>query len=236
MWHEFTAAEVDTKRAAIPRPSIPSVAIRRKQLADWFRDRRVRLATNTQNEALLRRSRLFSEPAFPQFHRVDGSFGAYGLPVFRELLGAGLEGSWDYLLYTDEDNFIVDWPEVQAAFDAFVSGGFGFAGMPDGGVVSHRFHNPIAINPFMAFFDLRQTRHALHKSEESSDRFGPDLIQHWPASLIKQWDGNLPHRRIRVVVEEGFVPYGTALDDFEPYYSLCRTPPQGLGADVLGCA
>ena len=109
---------------------------------------------------------------------------------------------------------------MQRTFEAFIEGGYGFAGMPDGGVISHRFHNPVAINPFMAFFDVRQVRAALQSTAETSDRFAPDLVGHWPGQLLRTWDGKISHPRVQVVVDEGYVPYGTALDDFEPYYSL----------------
>ena len=91
---------------------------------------------------------------------------------------------------------------------------------PDGGVISHRFHNPVAINPFMAFFDVRRVREAIERTADTSDRFAPDLIGHWPSQLVRVWDGKVAYPRIRVVLDEGYVPYGTALDNFEPYYSL----------------
>lgn len=220
VWHSFSAQEMDAKRAAVPPASIPTPASKVAAVRDWFRDRRVRLATNSLSPSLFSMSRGFSQRVFDDITVVDGTAGTYGLVAFRALVETAIPWSYDYLLYTDEDNVIVDWLEVQRTFESFIDGGYGFAGMPDGGVISHRFHNPIAINPFMAFIDLRQARLALATGSGTNDRFGRDLVHHWPGHLVRAWDGTVPYRRVDVVLEEGYVPYGTALDDFEPYYSL----------------
>ena len=220
VWHCFSEEQMAEKRTAIPAPRLPSPAAKKARRSDFFRDRRTGLETNTLNPALQASSRAFWKPIFPKAQVIDGLAGTYGLSAFRELFARPLPEDWDYLIYTDEDNFIVDWDEVQRTFEAFIEGGYGFAGMPDGGVISHRFHNPVAINPFMAFFDVRQVRAALQSTAETSDRFAPDLVGHWPGQLLRTWDGKISHPRVQVVVDEGYVPYGTALDDFEPYYSL----------------
>lgn len=220
VWHSVTPDQMIKKRAAIPPPQLPSPAEKRARRRDFFRDHRVGLATNTLGRQLQGLSRQFWQPIFPTPQVINGAAGVYGLSAFRELFHRRLPEDWDYLIYTDEDNFIVDWDEVQRTFEAFVKGGYGFAGMPDGGVISHRFHNPVAINPFMAFFDVRRVREAIERTADTSDRFAPDLIGHWPSQLVRVWDGKVAYPRIQVVLDEGYVPYGTALDNFEPYYSL----------------
>lgn len=220
VWHSVTPELMAEKRAMIPPRHLPAPAEKIAQRRDFFRDHRVGLATNTLDRELQGLSRQFWQPMFPTAQVINGAAGMYGLSAFRELFHRPLPEDWDYLIYTDEDNFIVDWDEVQRTFEAFVEGGYGFAGMPDGGVISHRFHNPVAINPFMAFFDVRRVREAIERTADTSDRFAPDLIGHLPSQLVRVWDGKVAYPRIQVVLDEGYVPYGTALDNFEPYYSL----------------
>lgn len=219
VWHSFTEAQMTAKRSRIPAPNLRSPADRVATVQSFMRHHRVGLATCSASPALFAASRDFSARLFPDIYSVDGTGGTYGAAAFRAMFADPRLAEYDYLIYTDEDDFIVDWPALQQTMSAFIEGGYGFAGMPDGGVISHRFHNPIAINPFLALFDLRAVREALHGVSELDGQFGPDLIGHWPGGLVRAWKGEA-HPRVQRVLEEGYLPYGASLDMFEPHYSL----------------
>lgn len=220
VWHSFSEDEMVAKRSRIPPPALRSPAGRLDEARAFFAEHRIALATRSHNPALFSATRRFSERMFPAVHVIDGTTGTYGLTAFLQLFADPRLNEFDYLVYSAEDNLIVDWPELRSTLSAFIEGGYGFAGMPDGGVISHRFHNPVAINPFLSFFDLRRVREVLADETDVSDRFGLDLVGHWPGHLVRTWDGMRSHPRVNVVLEEGSVPYGIALDDFEPYYTL----------------
>lgn len=217
--HDFTDGEMSDKRAQIPPPDLVSPQTRLQTVQHFMAARKVAFATCSARSTLFEVFSGFSHDIFPDLHVVDGSAGTYGSAAFIELFRDESLTWADYLVYSDEDNFIVDWTSLRETLSIFIQGGYGFAGMPDGGVISHRFHNPIAINPFLSIFDLRAVREALQTSELCG-QMGSDLLVHVPAAQLRLWDGTVSHPSVRTVLEEGHMPYGTAFDMFEPYYEL----------------
>ncbi|MEW6161263.1 MAG: hypothetical protein AB1813_27865 [Verrucomicrobiota bacterium] len=54
----------------------------------------------------------------------------------------------DWIIHLDEDAFLLNSTAILRLMEAMVQGGFVCCGMPDGGVIDLRFHNPVACNPF----------------------------------------------------------------------------------------
>jgi GT2 family glycosyltransferase/tetratricopeptide (TPR) repeat protein len=84
-------------------------------------------------------------------HRLTGTdnFG-----YFRELLR--LDADW--VINLDEDAFVLDPARLLGLVRALEAGGYAACGMPDGGVVPIRRHNPAACNAYFNVFDLRRVR------------------------------------------------------------------------------
>jgi hypothetical protein len=59
----------------------------------------------------------------------------------------------DILLVVDEDAFVVDWEGVEQLCRYVKTHNYVYAGMPDGGVIDHRVHSYVHINPFFAVFN-----------------------------------------------------------------------------------
>ncbi len=83
-----------------------------------------------------------------QFNGTD-NFG-----YFRELLKIDV----DWVISLDEDAFVLQ-PQLLLDLVRYLArNGFAACGMPDGGVVQIRRHNPVACNAFFNVFDLRRVR------------------------------------------------------------------------------
>jgi len=73
--------------------------------------------------------------------------------------------------------------------------------MPDGGVIYHRAHNPVAINQFFCVLNLKRIREKYDVNIVNSVRYTADLEKYTPYNKLK------PGSTI-------------CYDDFEPYYKL----------------
>lgn len=73
---------------------------------------------------------------------------------FRNLLAIDA----DFVINMDEDVFLLDPKGVLDLIRQMQDAGYAAAGVPDGGVVAIREHNPVACNAFFNVFDLRKIR------------------------------------------------------------------------------
>src|SRR5262245_44329154 len=100
---------------------------------------RVAIATRSMNEFLYEASGhllgLDGVNAGVRRHRLTGTDS---LGYFRELLR--LDADW--VVNLDEDAFVLDPARLLGLVKAMAEGGYAACGMPDGGVVPIRRHNP----------------------------------------------------------------------------------------------
>jgi hypothetical protein len=84
-------------------------------------------------------------------HRIQNTdnFG-----YFRELLSLAA----DWIISVDEDAFVLEPGRLLDLVQAMEQGGYAACGMPDGGVVPIRRHNPVACNAYFNVLDLRRVR------------------------------------------------------------------------------
>jgi GT2 family glycosyltransferase/tetratricopeptide (TPR) repeat protein/SAM-dependent methyltransferase len=114
---------------------------------------RIVLASRSMNEELLRLSGEFLAPTRLERHAVTG---ADSTDYFRAL--RGLDADW--VINVDEDAFLLQPCRLLDLVAHMEAGGYAACGMPDGGVVPIRYHNPVACNAFFNVFDLRRVRPA----------------------------------------------------------------------------
>ncbi len=160
------------------------------------RARKIVVATRSMSAELYRLSGEFLTFDGPgPAHRVRVT-DAGSLEYFRHL--AGLDADW--VVNLDEDAFLLDPAGLLALIDHMEAGGYAACGVPDGGAVSIRVHNPAACNAFFNVFDLRRCRAA------------------WA-----DWD-RVAALRHAPEYERALAPFGPtapfAFDDFEPYYGV----------------
>jgi glycosyltransferase involved in cell wall biosynthesis len=115
---------------------------------------------------------------------------------FRELLQ--LDADW--VVNIDEDAFLIDPAGVLDLIRRMEAQGYAACGLPDGGVVPIRRHNPVACNACFTVFDLRRLRGLLVDWKQTLEvRYNPRYAEDLPAFA----------RRGRY-----------CFDHFEPYYGL----------------
>lgn len=106
----------------------------------------------------------------------------------------------DLVLHIDEDCFIADPDALRRLVDEFRTRGLVAAGVPDGGCIRIREHNPLAINPFFLLLDTQRLR-VIRRSD--------------PAIMDSVWEHRFAERTPHVVMTAG-VRY--QYDNHEPYY------------------
>jgi hypothetical protein len=151
----------------------PPAAVRRARVA---------FATRSLHEELYRLSGEFLPAAgtgspeleFTGRVRLTGTDAA---GYFREL--ARLDADW--VVSLDEDAFLLDADALLRLIRTMDAQGFAACGMPDGGVVPIRHHNPVACNACFTVFDLRRVRAVWHDWDRVlSARHSPDYERALP--------------------------------------------------------
>jgi len=129
---------------------------------------------------------------------VDGSNGCYGLPALEHAV-ENVPARWAVLL--DEDAFVLDNARLRDLVAWTAASGHAAVGVPDGGVIPRRTHNPNALNLFFNILDLEAIRAVWNPL--ACRRWmgrGSKMTRPWPPAPLLKPD----------------VPY--QFDDYEPYY------------------
>ncbi len=158
---------------------------------------RIKIVSNTQHDALYTQSKSFYEMLPFECIAVSGKNGMYSQPFFDHVIKNLTDTDW--MIYIDEDCFITDVGAMLELLFYQIRHNLGFSGMPDGGVISHRFHNPVSINAFFTIVNLKQLRQN-YSSFNGRSNYSADLEKFTPRHLIK---------------DTKKVSY----DNFEPYYT-----------------
>ncbi len=108
------------------------------------------VATRSMNDVLYRASGELLGLPCPRYRLA----GTDNFGYFRELLR--LDADW--VINLDEDAFVLDPDRLFGLVRVLEEGGYAACGMPDGGVVPIRRHNPAAYNAYFNVFDLRRVR------------------------------------------------------------------------------
>jgi len=165
---------------------------------------RVAFACRSMNDILFRQaSALLGLDCLPKRNGFNAKLyrmtGTDSMGYFREL--SALDADW--VVNFDEDVFVLDPERLFKLLRFMKERRYAACGMPDGGVVEMRRHNPVACNAFFNIFDLRRVR-------------GP--WQNWEA---------VKAARHKTAYEQAAPPFARrtpfAFDDFEPYYGLSYT-------------
>ncbi len=153
---------------------------------------------------------------FPVEKRIiSGEGGLYGLSFFEKAVKEFTDADW--MIYIDEDCFISDLSAMSELLTYQITNNIHFSGMPDGGVISHRFHNPVSINPFFTIINLKWVREQYH-TYNRENRYSDDLVTHTPKHLLKK---NFFNKDCyKDIVDSGYTPFGVSYDNFEPYYNF----------------
>ncbi len=103
----------------------------------------------------------------------------------------------DWIVNIDEDAFVTNPERLFSMLNFMEENNYVCSGMPDGGVCSHRFHNPVVPNAFFNIINIAAIR----------DEFS--LIEARPLVHTSEYEKTLPRELLRTKYE---------YDNFEPYY------------------
>jgi hypothetical protein len=154
--------------------------------------------TSTGGE-LLETTVSFLDDVWPVYV-VDGSEGCYGLPALRHVIEQ-VSARWAVLL--DVDAFVLDNTRLAGVVSWAAHHGHAAVGVPDGGIISHRTHNPNALNLFFNVLNLDAIRTV------------------WDERACRRWIGR-GSAMTRLWPPESLLKPGVAhqFDDYEPYYGF----------------
>jgi hypothetical protein len=160
-------------------------------------DPHVTIVITSLNASLLWLCRSFLPPDVPVFV-IDGRRDCWGLRSIEYMI-EHVPARWAVLL--DEDGFVIDFGRVRQLVDHAVQHDIACIGMPDGGIVPIRRHNPNAMNMFFNILDLEQIRAKWNSAAcQAHIGSGSAMRELWP-----------PPERLTPGAAYRF-------DDFEPYY------------------
>jgi hypothetical protein len=159
---------------------------------------KIKIVTNSQHDDLFEISKSFYSDLPFECINISGKNGMYGLQFLEHAIKTLTDVDW--MIYIDEDCFITNKGAMLHLLFHQIRNNIGFSGMPDGGVIRHRFHNPVGINLFFSIINLKRVREEYLKSK-GFNSFSKDLERFTPHHLLKK-------------------DFKISYDNFEPYYII----------------
>jgi hypothetical protein len=179
---------------------------------------KIKIIINSASNELFEISKSFCDKLPFEIIKVDGKDGTHGHSLFQYIYKNILDCDW--IISIDEDCFIIDQDELLELLKYQIDNNFAFSGVPDGGVISHRFHNPISPNPFLSIINIELLKKSLHYLKHTS-QYAKDLDIFIPHNLIKL---NMPYvEKFKTIIHPAYKPYGVNYDNFEEYYQTFFT-------------
>jgi hypothetical protein len=161
---------------------------------------KIKILTNYMNDDLYGISKSFYDDLNFEKIGVNGSNGFFAFNFLNYIITNQYFSDIDIMVYIDEDCFIVNKTALQDLINYVVENNVDCVGMPDGGIVSHRKFNPVAINQYFCILNLRKIREIYNLNDVLQNKYADDLKQYTPFDVL---------------VNSDYV-----YNDYEPYYKL----------------
>jgi hypothetical protein len=162
---------------------------------------KIKIITNYQSDELYSISKGFYSDLGYEMIGVDGSNGFYSFNFLNYIILNKYFFDVDLMVYIDEDCFIVDKLALLDLIKFVVENNVDCIGMPDGGIIEHRAHNPVSINQFFCILNLKKIREKYDINEVINTKYTNELKKYTPYDILKS---EIP----------------ICYDEFEPYYKL----------------
>jgi len=93
----------------------------------------------------------------------------------------------DFIINIDEDAFIIDNRKLEVLLQYVIDNNYINCGMPDGGVVDIRKHNPLVTNPFFNILNVKEIRKKIDVKEiiKNYSFHNPEFEKYCPSHLMK---------------------------------------------------
>lgn len=89
---------------------------------------------------------------------IDGTTGMFGINSLRFMFEKFKKYKYEWLIMADEDVFFSDSDEVFSMIAFMKQNDYTISGVRDGGVVKHRYHNPVVINTFFSIINIEKLK------------------------------------------------------------------------------
>jgi hypothetical protein len=179
---------------------------------------KIKIVSNVINDELYSYSKSFYESMNYEKIVVSGQNKLYNFKFINYVILNKSLFDFDWMVYVDEDCFITNQKALEDLINYQIENNYSCSGMPDGGVIAHRFHNPVAINPFFMIMNINEIRKKYNIDEINKSMYGEDLNKYVPINLIKkEYTYKSSHDEI---LKLGYSPYGVVFDNFEPCYGF----------------
>ena len=179
---------------------------------------KIAIVSNMLNVNLYIESSSFYSNLFPKFEIINvyGKNKLFGLKFFHHIIQTLFD--YDWIIVVDEDCFITNQKALIDLLQHQIDNNIDCSGMPDGGVISHRDYNPVAINPYFTILNLKKIRSIYNKKAIDNTRYTPELKKHAPTHLFKKkFDASSYPTMQKLPKRKAF---GVKYKDNEPYYKL----------------
>jgi hypothetical protein len=143
----------------------------------------IAIICNTLNKELCEKSKEFYKNT--KYDKIDipGKNKMFGWK-FLNFITYNLNYEWVILI--DEDCFITDFSIVDELLQYQIKNNIYCSGVPDGGVLNTRKHNPISINPFFSILNLKEIKKIYNKNDAELLFKQPDKFKNkTPFELLK---------------------------------------------------
>lgn len=121
----------------------------------------------------------------------------------------------DYIINIDEDAFVTDHERLVGLLNYCIDNNIDMCGLPDGGVVATRRHNPLVVNPFFNIVNVRKLRKSFSRKKLKA------YSKHLPEYELKAPPVEMLHKRYE-------------FDNYEPYYPFFFWVSQNFNMLYLG--
>lgn len=176
---------------------------------------------NSMNNDLYKLSLSTYESLGIDIIHFNGSSGIYSFNFMNHVITNQDLFPHDYYIFIDEDMFISNTKSLLSLLDYMIDNQYDLCGMPDGGVIAHRFHNPIAINTFMCIMNMKKVRSYYDKEKVLTEIYEDDLFRYQNIDItIKPKKDQKELKQYFEVLKLGYRPYSCIYDNFEPYYKI----------------
>jgi len=159
--------------------------LRRRFHTRAFQGEPVLIVTRSINATLYGRSQALLTLPYKR-HRIVGLNHWMNA---RDYLHVLFEHDVKWLMNLDEDCFVFDNARLAGLLQYMQEQDYDFCGIPDGGACIHRFHNPVAMNPFFNIFHVGRIRPKLRACDawQVNQRVHrPEFESFTPRSLMKE--------------------------------------------------
>jgi len=94
----------------------------------------------------------------------------------------------DWVIHIDEDSFMFDSSRIEPLLMYMEENGYVCAGMPDGGVLDIRFHNPVACNAFFLVLHRKAIVKHMNDIEEIKNFRWHEEYREFTPAIVKEKD------------------------------------------------